>query len=95
MPKKVSASHILVKTEEEAKVISYDVKYGKDFAEVAKEKSLCPSGKKGGDLGWFARGQMVKEFENACFNPKTRKGDILGPIKTQFGWHIIKVNDFA
>jgi len=63
MPQKVRAKHILVKTEQEANVILYDLKNGKDFDEVAKEKSLCPSGKKGGDLGWFGRNQMVKEFE--------------------------------
>lgn len=89
--KKVNASHILVKTEEEAKVVLYDVEHGKTFEEVAKEKSLCPSGKKGGSLGWFGRGMMVKEFENACFNAK--KGDILGPVKTDFGYHIIKIDD--
>lgn len=91
MPKKTNASHILVKTEQDAKVILYDVTHGKSFEEVAKEKSLCPSGKKGGNLGWFGRGMMVKEFENACF--KAKKGDIIGPVKTQFGYHIIKIND--
>lgn len=89
--KKVNASHILVKTEQEAKVALYDVKNGKTFEEVAKKISLCPSGKKGGSLGWFSRGQMVKEFEDACF--KGKKGDIVGPIKTQFGYHLIKIDD--
>ena len=65
MANKVNASHILVKTEPEANVVLYDVTHGKSFEEVAKEKSLCPSRKQGGNLGWFARGQMVKEFENA------------------------------
>ena len=91
MAKKVNASHILVKTEQEALVVSYDVTHGKDFAEVAKEKSMCPSRKKGGNLGWFGRGQMAKEFEQACFNAK--KGDIIGPVKTQFGYHIIRIED--
>ncbi|MBW2978107.1 peptidyl-prolyl cis-trans isomerase [Candidatus Woesearchaeota archaeon] len=91
MVRKINASHILVKTESEANVILYDVKHGKDFAEVAKEKSLCPSKKNGGSLGWFGRGQMVKEFENVCFTAK--KGDIIGPVKTQFGYHIIKIDD--
>ncbi len=91
MPRKINASHILVKTEQDAKVIMYDVTHGKDFEEIAKEKSLCPSGKKGGSLGWFGRGQMVKEFENTCF--KAKKGEIIGPIKTQFGYHIIKIDD--
>ena len=89
----VNASHILVKTEAEANVAYYDVTHGKDFAEVAKEISLCPSKKKGGNLGWFGRNQMVKEFETAAFNLK--KGEISKPIKTQFGYHIIKVIDNA
>jgi len=93
MAKKINASHILVKTEQDARVISYDVNHGKSFEEIAKEKSLCPSKKNGGNLGWFARGQMVKEFEQACFDPKLKKGDIIGPIKTQFGYHIIKIID--
>jgi len=91
MAKKVNASHILVKTEKEALEVSYDVSHGKRFEDVAKEKSLCSSRKKGGELGWFGRGQMVKEFEDVAF--KMEKGNISSPFKTQFGWHIIKVND--
>ncbi len=91
MPKKVNASHILVKTESEANVVLYDVTHGKSFEEVAKDKSLCPSGKKGGSLGWFSRGQMVKEFETAAFS--LQKGEISQPVKTRFGWHVIKVDD--
>jgi|TARA_Y100000310_G_scaffold330539_1_gene402386 peptidyl-prolyl cis-trans isomerase C len=91
MPKKVLASHILVKTESEANVASYDVNHGKDFEEVAKSVSICPSRKKGGSLGWFTRGKMVKEFENIAFSLK--KGEISKPFKTQFGWHIVKVED--
>ncbi len=89
MAKKVHAKHILVKTEEEANSILYDLKHGMDFDEVAKARSLCPSGKKGGDLGWFGRNQMVKEFETADFNLK--KDELSKPVKTQFGYHIIKV----
>ena len=88
---KVNASHILVKTEEEANVVYYDVTHGKSFEEIAKLKSLCPSKKNGGELGWFGRGQMVKEFETAAFS--LGKGQIPRPVKTQFGWHIIRVND--
>ena len=84
-----------VKTEEEAREISYDVKHGKSFEDIAMERSLCPSGKKGGSLGTFSRGQMVKEFDDACFNPDNKKGDIIGPIKTQFGWHVIRIDDVA
>ena len=93
MPNKLNASHILVKTEPEANVVYYDVTHGMGFEEVAKEKSLCPSKKKGGSLGWFGRNQMVKEFETAAFSLK--KGEISKPVKTQFGWHIIRVDDIA
>jgi len=94
MATKINASHILVKTDAEAKVALYDIKNaGKKFEDIAKEKSLCPSRKNGGSLGWFGRGQMVKEFESACFNSTVKKGDIVGPIKTQFGYHIIRVDD--
>jgi len=91
MAKRVNASHILVKTEQEALEILFDLKRGKSFEEEAKEKSMCPSGKKGGSLGWFKRGQMVKEFEEAAFS--MQKGELSKPVKTQFGWHIIKVDD--
>jgi len=89
MPSKVYALHILVKTENDAFSSLYDINHGKDFGEVARARSLCPSGKKGGDLGWFGRGQMVKEFETAAFEMKV--GDVSKPVKTQFGWHLIKV----
>ena len=89
MANKVHAAHILVKTEQEAFGLLFDINHGKDFEAVAKEKSLCPSGKKGGDLGWFGRNQMVKEFETAAFAMKP--GETSKPVKTQFGWHIIKV----
>src|SRR3989304_8134971 len=87
MPNKVNASHILVKTEQEALACLTYMKQGKSFEELAKERSICPSRKKGGNLGWFSRGMMVKEFENAVFSGK--KGEVLGPIKTEFGWHLI------
>jgi parvulin-like peptidyl-prolyl isomerase len=92
MTTQVHARHILVKTEDEAKTILYDVTIGKkDFGAVAAEKSLCPSKRQGGDLGWFGRGQMVKEFETAAFALKP--GEISKPVKTQFGYHIIKVEE--
>ncbi|MBL7055937.1 peptidyl-prolyl cis-trans isomerase [Candidatus Woesearchaeota archaeon] len=91
MVKKILASHILVKTESEANVACYDVSHGKDFGEVAKAVSICPSKKKSGNLGWFSRGKMVKEFEKVAFSLK--KGEISEPFKTQFGWHIVKVMD--
>ena len=89
MVSKVHALHILVKTEEEAFGLLYDINHGKDFGEVAKAKSLCPSGKKGGDLGWFSKGTMVKEFEIVAFSAKLN--EVSKPVKTQFGWHLIKV----
>ncbi len=89
MASKVHAAHILVKTEQEAFGLLFDINRGKSFEDAAKEKSLCPSGKKGGDLGLFGRGQMVKEFEAAAFSMKP--GEVSKPVKTQFGWHIIKV----
>ena len=85
----VNASHILVKTEEEAKKIMQELKI-KSFEQIAREKSLCPSGKNKGSLGWFGRGQMVREFEDACFNGK--KGDVK-LVKSEFGWHVVKIVD--
>lgn len=91
MPNKVNASHILVKTETEALACLTYMKNGKTFEALAMEKSLCPSGKRGGNLGWFSRGQMVKPFEDAAFSGK--KDQIVGPVKTDFGWHLIKIID--
>lgn len=96
MANKVMASHILVKTETEALAAMNDLRNNrKSFEELAKEKSLCPSGKRGGSLGWFGRGQMVKEFENACLSSPVKKGQIIGPVKTQFGYHIIRIDDLS
>jgi parvulin-like peptidyl-prolyl isomerase len=91
MATKVNASHILVKTQEEAAALKSEIDSGKSFEDLAKPKSQCPSGKKGGSLGWFTHGQMVREFEKAAFSMK--KGQVSEPFKTQFGWHIVKVND--
>lgn len=89
MAKQVHAAHILVKSEDKAKDLLTKVKAGESFSDLAKKHSDCPSGKKGGDLGWFGRGQMVKEFEDACFSGE--KGATVGPVKTQFGYHLIKI----
>jgi peptidyl-prolyl cis-trans isomerase C len=91
MAKQVKAAHILVKTEDEAKQLLSKINGGESFGELAKKHSKCPSGKNGGDLGWFGHGQMVKEFEEAAFSGQ--KGATVGPIKTQFGFHLIKVLD--
>lgn len=83
-----AAVHILVKTEKEALEILQQLKKGKKFADLAKKHSLCPSGKRGGDLGEFRRGQMVKQFDDVVF-----KKEILtvhGPVRTKFGFHLIK-----
>ena len=88
MPDLVHCAHILVKTEQEAKTILERLNKGEKFANIAKEVSLCPSSKRGGDLGTFGRGKMVKEFEIAAF--ALQKGQISPVVKTKFGYHIIK-----
>lgn len=86
------ARHILLETEDKAKAVIDQLNAGGDFAEVAKELSTGPTAPKGGDLGYFAKTDMVPEFANAAFELK--KGDITStPVKTQFGWHVIKVED--
>lgn len=85
----VRASHLLVKTREEAEKLREEILAGKSFAEAAKEVSLCPSGKQGGDLGFFGKGQMVPEFEKAAFSLPV--GEVSEPIQTQFGWHLLVV----
>ena len=87
----VRASHILVETKEEADAIVAELNKGGDFAAIAKEKSKGPSGAKGGDLGFFTKDKMVPEFASAAFALKT--GEISAPVKTGFGWHVIKVTD--
>ncbi|MFA6888209.1 MAG: peptidylprolyl isomerase [Candidatus Woesearchaeota archaeon] len=86
--KEIRASHILVGSKEQAVEILQKCKAGADFAYMAEKYSKCPSGKKGGDLGTFGRGQMVPKFENAAFNLKV--GEISELVPTQFGFHIIK-----
>jgi peptidyl-prolyl cis-trans isomerase C len=89
----IRASHILVKTEDEAKAIIEELNKGGDFATIAKEKSIDKgSGQNGGDLNWFTKDQMVKEFADAAF--AMQRGDVSKvPVKSQFGWHIIKITD--
>lgn len=88
----VTASHILVETEDEAKAVIAQLNDGADFAALAKEKSTGPSGPNGGELGSFGRGQMVPAFETAAFSmPAGSYSET--PVQTQFGWHVIKVDD--
>ena len=89
MTTQVRASHILVKTEDEANRVLKRISDGEEFQKVARRFSSCPSGKNGGDLGWFGKGQMVPEFEEAAFAADA--GKVIGPVKTQFGYHVIKI----
>lgn len=84
-----TARHILVDSEEKCQTLIDDIKGGADFAAVAKEHSSCPSKRDGGNLGTFGKGQMVPEFETACFDGEV--GEVQGPIKTQFGYHAVEV----
>lgn len=86
-----NASHILVETEDEAAALVTELEGGADFAELAKEKSTGPSGPRGGELGWFGLGAMVAPFEEAVATMEV--GDISAPVQTQFGWHVIKLNE--
>jgi len=86
-----NASHILVETKEEADAIKAELDGGADFAEVAKEKSTGPSGPGGGSLGWFGPGMMVPAFEEAVAGMEA--GSVSDPVETQFGWHVIKLNE--
>lgn len=88
MPK-ARARHILTATEEECQRIKEEIAAGADFADLAKQFSACPSGRNGGDLGEFFPGQMVREFNDVCFNDAL--GVVHGPVKTQFGYHLIEV----
>jgi peptidyl-prolyl cis-trans isomerase C len=88
----VSARHILVEKEDQAKAVIKELDKGADFAKLAKEKSTDPAAAQGGDLGFFSREEMVPEFSDAAF--KLKKGEYTKePVKTQFGWHVIKVED--
>lgn len=88
-PEMAKASHILVETEEKAKELLAKIKEGASFEEMAQEHSTCPSSQAGGDLGEFPRGSMVPEFEEMTFS--MTPGEVSGPVKTQFGYHLIKL----
>jgi len=84
-----NARHILVHTEAQCLQLKAEIEAGADFAEVARENSSCPSRLRGGDLGTFIEGQMVKEFDEVVFSGELNK--VLGPVKTEFGYHLIEV----
>jgi len=86
-----SARHILVSTEAECQELKDKIASGGEFASLAKEHSSCPSGKDGGNLGTFGPGQMVKEFDQVVFSAPV--GEVQGPVKTQFGYHLIEVTN--
>ena len=88
---KVNAAHILVSSESKAKALKNRIENGESFGSVAKKYSACPSGEYGGNLGYFERGKMVKEFEDSAFSLPV--GEISDPVRTDFGWHLIKVID--
>jgi peptidyl-prolyl cis-trans isomerase C len=86
---RASARHILVDTKEQCEALKAQIEAGADFADVAKEHSNCPSGSQGGDLGEFGPGQMVREFDEVVFSAEVNT--VQGPVKTQFGYHLLEV----
>lgn len=88
---KASARHILVASEDACNDLKREIEGGSDFAAVAMEHSTCPSGKQGGDLGEFTPGMMVKEFDEVVFSAPL--GEVQGPVKTQFGYHLIEITE--
>ncbi len=88
---RASARHILVSSEDACLDLKKQIEDGSDFADRAKKHSTCPSGKSGGDLGEFGPGQMVPEFDRVVFEKEV--GKVHGPIKTQFGYHLIEITD--
>ncbi len=92
MPR-ASARHILVPTEERCQALKSEIEGGADFADVARQHSQCPSGRQGGDLGEFSPGAMVPEFDRVAFEEEV--GVVHGPVKTQFGFHLIEITQRA
>ena len=88
---KAQARHILVDTEEKCNDLKQQITDGADFADVARDNSSCPSGKTGGDLGEFGPGQMDKEFDEVVFSGEI--GVVHGPVKTQFGYHLLEITN--
>ncbi len=86
---RATARHILVETQQQCEKLKGEIEGGADFAEVAKGHSKCPSGRQGGDLGAFSPGQMVAEFDKVVFSAEI--GKVHGPVRTQFGYHLVEV----
>ena len=86
-----SARHILVDTEERCLELKTEIEGGADFADMARQHSSCPSGRQGGELGTFGPGQMVKEFDEVVFSGELNT--VLGPVQTQFGYHMLEVTE--
>lgn len=86
---RASARHILVDTEAQCAALKADIENGADFGEIAKQHSNCPSGSRGGELGEFGPGQMVREFDEVVFSAPVNT--VQGPVKTQFGYHLLEV----
>jgi peptidyl-prolyl cis-trans isomerase C len=86
---KATARHILVDTEDQCAALKKEIEEGADFAELAREHSSCPSGRQGGDLGEFGPGMMVREFDEVVFSADVNT--VQGPVKTQFGYHLLEV----
>ncbi|MDI5985528.1 peptidylprolyl isomerase [Halomonas sp. M4R5S39] len=86
---RATARHILVDSEAKCQELKAEIEGGRDFAEVAREHSTCPSGRQGGDLGSFGPGQMVREFDEVVFSGELNK--VHGPVKTQFGYHLLEI----
>ena len=86
---KARARHILVSTQQACEDLKTQIEGGADFAKLAAQHSSCPSGKQGGDLGEFGPGQMVKEFDEVVFSAEV--GKVHGPVKTQFGYHLLEI----
>jgi len=88
---KAKARHILVSSQEQCQELKSKIEQGAEFADIAKQHSQCPSKAQGGDLGEFGKGQMVPEFDKVVFNDEV--GKVHGPIKTQFGYHLIEITN--
>ena len=89
---KATARHILVKDMDQLKQVTAELEAGTPFAQVAKAYSACPSGSSGGDLGSFPPGRMVAEFDEVIFDPESPLNSVLGPVPTQFGYHLIVID---